>query len=255
MTRARVCGALAAAAVVAMSGCGDGNESARPSTTTVPATTIPAAPNPKASVPGAGGRAVVRGKASLDGVPFDAEFLGAVVRRDGLVTPCQYTLPQVNKGDYEIAVMGDAEASGCGVAGAEILLWTFVNEKQYFSTRSIQWPRDLRATTFDASFSTAAPNGAMRQRTEVAGEIFERDGRRLGPGTRVEAYIGNTLCGVASVRTHGDFTGISLSIVGPDSIAGCARGATVTFRVDGRKAVTTAANNFRPYRSLDLTLP
>jgi hypothetical protein len=255
MTRARVCGVLTAAAVVAMSACGSGNESSRSSATTAPAATIPGTRAPEASVPDAGARAVVRGNASLDGQPFDAEFLGAVVRKDGLVTPCQYALPRVNKGHYEIAVMGEAEASGCGVAGTEILLWTFLNEKQYFSTRSIPWPSDLGATTFDASFSTAAPNGAMRQRTEVAGEVFERDGRRLGPGTRVEAYIGNTICGVASVRTSGDFTGISLSIVGPDSIAECARGATVTFRVDGRKAVTTALNNFRAYRSLDVRLP
>lgn len=255
MTRARVCSVLAAAVVVALSGCGDGNESARPSTTTVSATTVPTARAPETNVPGTGGRAVVRGNASLDGAPFDAEFLGAVVRKDGLVTPCQYTLPHVEQGHFEIAVMGSAEASGCGVAGAEILLWTFVDEKQYFSTRSIQWPEDLGPSTFDASFSTAVPRGAMRQRTEVAGEIFERDGRQLGPGTRVEAYIGTTICGVASVRTNGDFTGISLSIVGPDSVAGCARDATVTFRVDGRKAVTTAVNNLRFYRSLDLRLP
>jgi hypothetical protein len=58
----------------------------------------------------------------------------------------------------------------------------------------------------------------------------------------------NTLCGVASVRTSGDFTGFSLSVVGPDSVAGCARGATVTFRVDGRPAATTAVNDFRSVR-------
>jgi len=86
-----------------------------------------AAPRPgspeDAEVPGARDRVVVSGSLTLDGAPFDAEFLGAIVRRDGLVTPCQYTLPTVDNGQYEITVHADTEQSGCGAHGAEIVLW------------------------------------------------------------------------------------------------------------------------------------
>jgi hypothetical protein len=135
------------------------------------------------------------------------------------------------------------------------LLWTFTNDAQYFSTKSVAWPADGRPTTFNPNFLTSAPNGGAPPRTEFAGEIFEHDGRQLPDGTRVEAYIGKTRCGVASVRTNGDFTGFILAVVGPESVAGCAQGATVTFRVDGRQAITTAVNDFRSVPSLDLTLP
>ena len=44
------------------------------------------------AVRGAGRRVVLHGRLTLDGAPFDARFLGAVVlRRDGLITPCQLT--------------------------------------------------------------------------------------------------------------------------------------------------------------------
>jgi hypothetical protein len=247
MIRAQMCVVLMAAAIATSACSGDNGDkgTAKPAGTVASTTTIPANQ----------ARVVVRGNATLDGKPFDAEFLGAIVRRDGLVTPCQYTLPQVTNGRFTIPVMSEVEASGCGGPGSEILLWTFQKNTQYFSTKAVAWPGNGNTTTFGARFSTATPNGDSRPRTEIAGEIFEQDGRRLPAGTRVEAYIGKTLCGVATARTSGDFTGVSLSIVGPDSVAGCTRGGTVTFRVDGRQAVTTAVNRFRAYRSLDLTLP
>ena len=74
-------------------------------------------------VPGARRRVVLYGKLRLEGAPFDARFLGAVVRRkDGLVTPCQLELSSVRRGRYRITVMADREASGCGVRGARIAL-------------------------------------------------------------------------------------------------------------------------------------
>ena len=42
---------------------------------------------------GAEDRVVVRGRANLDGASFDAQYLGAAVKRNGLVTPCQSALP------------------------------------------------------------------------------------------------------------------------------------------------------------------
>ncbi len=207
------------------------------------------------STAGAVERVVVRGHATLDAAPFDAEFVGAAVRNRGLVTPCQATLPRIDRGLYVIEVMSATAALGCGVPGSEILLWTFAGNTQYFSSAARPWPADGRPTTFDAHFTSAAPKGAAGPTTEFAGEVFEHDGRRLPDGTRVEAYVGSIRCGVASVRTEGDFTGFSLSVVGSESIAGCERGATVTFRVDGQQVVTTAVNDFRSVPSLDLTLP
>jgi pimeloyl-ACP methyl ester carboxylesterase len=51
---------------------------------------LPRAGAPAADrVPGAGSRVTLSGALTLDGAPFDARYLGATVRRDGLVTSCQ----------------------------------------------------------------------------------------------------------------------------------------------------------------------
>jgi hypothetical protein len=60
---------------------------------------------------------------------------------------------------------------------------------------------------------------------------------------------------VTSVRRTGSFSGFSLSVVGPDSIPGCARGATITFRVNGRPSLDTAVNEPGHSGPLDLTVP
>jgi hypothetical protein len=79
--------------------------------------------------------------------------------------------------------------------------------------------------------------------TELTGEVYDREGNHLPPGTRVEAYVGDVLCGVLSTRRTGNYVGYILSVVGPDSIAGCTRDATLTFRVGGRHARETASNH------------
>ena len=206
------------------------------------------------SVKGAGDRVVVRGRLTLDGAPFDAKWLGAVVRRAGLITPCQYTLPPVMNGAYEITVLADGEASGCGAPGADVMLWTFAGDKQLYSRETLRWPGNGRTTTFDATFSTSAPRGAVPATSDFAGEAFDRRGQQLPPGTRIEAYVGGTRCGVASVRRTGNYSGYSLAVVGPDSIAPCKRGATLTFRVNGRLVADTTVNEPSGHGSFDLTL-
>jgi hypothetical protein len=189
-------------------------------------------------------RIAVRGTATLDGAPFDAEFLGAVVRQNGLTTPCQAEIPPVTGGRYAIDVLARRAGSGCGVRGAQVLLWTYAGETKVYSTSSVAWPRRGNVANFDAHFSTAAPHGAAPAVTELSGEVFDRNGRRLGSGTRVEAYIGTTRCGVASVRHAGEtFTGYILSIVGPDSISGCTQDAQITFTINGRPAAETSVNH------------
>jgi len=207
------------------------------------------------AVPGARRRVVLHGKLTLDGAPFDARWLGAVVRRkDGLITPCQLALSSVRGGRYDITVMADAEASGCAVPGAEIALWTFARDRILYSGDAWRWPHDGRLRV-NASFSSATPNGAVAPRTQFAGEVFAPDGRQLPGGTRIDAYVGTTRCGVTSVRRTGSFSGFSLDVVGPDSVPGCARGSTITFRVDGRPTLDTAVNEPKRSGPLDLTVP
>lgn len=205
------------------------------------------------AVPGFDDRVVVRGNATVDGDSFDARFLGAMVQRDGLITPCP-GLTAVNDGRYEITVMADAEARGCGAPGARIILWTFVEEQRLQRSTTVRWPGNGETTTFDARFSTAAPDGAAPPTMGFVGEVYDRHGRHLPPGTRVEAYVGGTRCGVASVRRTGSFSGFSLAVVGPDSVPECEAGATVSFRIGGRPAAETAVNEPGGETSLDLSL-
>jgi pimeloyl-ACP methyl ester carboxylesterase len=206
-------------------------------------------------VPGARERAGLSGHLTLDGAPFDANFLGAIVQRNGLITPCQYTLPEVQDGRYEITVLADAEARGCGANGARIVLWTFVDGTRYYSNEALPWPRNGRTTaTFDATFSNAAPDGVAPSAVQFVGEVYDRRGRNMPPGTRVEAFVGNTRCGIASIRRTGSFAGYLLAVAGPESIAGCERGAQLTFRINGRPAVDTSVNEETRRESLDLTL-
>jgi hypothetical protein len=130
------------------------------------------------AVPGARRRVVLHGKLTLDGAPFDARWLGAVVRRkDGLITPCQLALSSVRAGRYEITVMADAEASGCGVPGAEIALWTFARDRILYSRGVWRWPHD-RGARVDGSFSSATPDGAVAPRTAPTRSLAAYAARR-----------------------------------------------------------------------------
>jgi len=75
----------------------------------------------------------------------------------------------------------------------------------------------------------------------------------VAAGARVEAFVGETLCGHASVRT-GVFERHLLHVVGPDSIPGCHADATITLRVDGALAKETIGNGGPAPRSFDLTV-
>jgi hypothetical protein len=203
---------------------------------------------------GAEDRAVVRGRATLDGASFDAPYVGAAVKRNGLVTPCQLTLPRVRDGRFAIKVRARTEARGCGAAGSQIFLWTFVQEQIVYSSQSVRWPGNGKTARFDPAFSISAPTGGVGQIVGFAGEIFDPANRRLPPGAHVEAHIGETLCGVATTRRIDDFIGFSIDVVSPDSIPGCAIGGTITFRVDGRDAHEMPVNQAGQGATLNLTL-
>jgi hypothetical protein len=194
----------------------------------------------------------VRGNLTLDGEVLDAEFLGAVVVRDELVTPCQGEIPKVVSGAYDIAVLTDAASAGCGAPGARIVLWTFVNDTRLYATTAIPWPASSRDTTFDASFSTDTPFGITSETADFTGLVYGADGNPVATGTRVEAFVGDTLCAVAGVRDTGEYTGYILAVVGDDAVPGCTRGADLTFTIDGEPATETVPNEPGRRDALDL---
>jgi len=151
-------------------------------------------------------------------------------------------------------VFSDDQLAGCGHSGAEIVLWTYQGAQRLFAQHSIQWPS---AETADATvtFSTTNPIGAApASLTELFGEVHNRAGVRLPAGSRVEAYVDNTLCGVASTRS-GDFDGYLIDVVGPDTRPGCRLGGDVTFRVDGFAVAETTPHDGRGQRDpFDLTV-
>jgi pimeloyl-ACP methyl ester carboxylesterase len=193
----------------------------------------------------------IRGRTTLDGEPLDARWMGAVVRRHGLVTPCNVTLPPSKNGRYEIGVYADEASAGCGRRGSDVLLWTYANEQKLYATTTVSWP-DADSASFDVEFATANPQGAAPAITEFSGEVYDDDARRRETGGRVEAYISSTLCGVASIRGSEFYI---LSVVGPDAIPGCAAGGRITFVVDRDPATQTAINSPEQSAHLDLTVP
>lgn len=194
-------------------------------------------------IPGALARRVLEGAATLDGVPFDAPILGAVVRADGLFAPCQYTLDRVSAGRYRITILADAENAGCGKPGAEVYLWTYVSGAKLFSTAARAWPTDA-TTTFDIAFRRDEPSGGLPALVEMAGEAYLSDGTHAPPGTRIEAYVGSTLCGVTATRRSGSFGGYILHTLATKE-SGCAPGASLTFRIGGAPAIETVPNATR----------
>src|SRR2546421_6565209 len=126
---------------------------------------------------GAEDRVVVRGRANLDGAPFDAPYLGAAVKRHGLVTPCQHTLPRVRAGRFAITVLAHTEANGCGAARSAIFLWTFVQDQIVYSNQPVRWPGNGKTARFDPGFSISAPTGGVGSIVGFAGEIFDARNR------------------------------------------------------------------------------
>jgi hypothetical protein len=201
----------------------------------------PAATATAESVPTRVPRLTLIGSLTLDGAPFDAQFMGVRVMRDGLATICQAEIPPVSLGTYEIDVLSDVEARGCGEDGAQLLLWTYVNDVFHYASTTAEW-QEGGTLPLDAAFSTADPAGASLPATGFRGTVTGADGTTPPAGTVIEAYVGDVLCGVTSLRS-GDFEGYSLIVAGPEAIAGCSEGASVAFRIDGETALQTGIND------------
>jgi len=201
------------------------------------------------------GDVVFSGRATLDGVPVTTRWIGAVVVRDGLVTPCQVTLPSITAGHYEIPVYGRTAAAGCGQPGSHVVFWIYASDQFVYSTAPVPWP-DAPSADADLAFSSAQPAGSVPANFVFEGEIYNQQHERLPAGALVEAYIGNTLCGVATSRSieDGAFVGYIIAVVGPGSKPGCDPSETITFRVDGRPTLDTKTRPTDHKDPLDLIL-
>ena len=240
---------IASFTALATSAC---SSSDKPSSTAAPTSTTRAtgATPPPAQV----ARVVVRGDATLDGAPVTSKFVGAVVLDHGLVTPCQVTLPPVQKGKYSVGLYAATESAGCGAPGTRVALWVFAHNRYLYSTNTVAWPAAAGPVSLDATYSTATPRGATPAVAQFQGGAFAADGRALPAGTRVEAFVGPTRCGLASVRSTQDLTGYIISVVGPDAIPGCTLGAPIAFRLNGKPATPTGIQNTPPGRDRTLDL-
>jgi len=197
--------------------------------------------------PGADERVTVRGTITLDGDPMAGEVYIVAVK-DGLRRYCSMSRVGARAdGRYEVTAASDGEARGCGQPGAQLYVDAFVPSRgrSYWSQHLIDWPKDGTELTFDA---TLTEPGAYRPNTLFRGEVIDASGESFPVGTVIEAYIGDTLCGVTSlsptVMALGDPQTYYLAVVGPESKSGCAGGQPVTFRVNGQRVAQTGVNDF-----------
>lgn len=233
---------LACAGILAACGGEDGGaETVAPTSTATSAQVSPSASEAPST------RVALEGSVALDGLPLDAEFLGVNVRRDGLVVFCQDEIVAPVFGRYAVGVYGDDELAGCGAAGAELILWTYVGEQQVFSQETLPWPGSGGRAEFDATFLTQDPDGARGAATEIQGRVAHADGTPARVGAIIEARIGGALCGMTSVR---DFStpeeghiGYGMAIVGPEAVPDCVPGTTITFTVDGEQVRETIVHD------------
>jgi hypothetical protein len=233
----RVAAVATAFAAIFTTACDGGKSASTP-------TPLPAGASPVATAAASAARVTLSGHLTLDGAPAESRFLGVRVVRDGLSSACQQTIPSVSGGLYEISVLADADERGCGAPGASIVLWIVAGNNFVFSRETAPWPSHGGALAFDATFSSADPNGATKPVTEFKGHVFDRAGNPLPSGTVVEAYVDHVRCGLTSLRAGDEVERFyTLIVSGPESVAGCTAGAQLSFRLDGREAVQTAVHN------------
>ena len=111
-------------------------------------------------------------------------------------------------------------------------------------TETARWPGGRDVRELRRYLLICRSRGAELAVTDFKGRLFDGNGAELPGGTVVEAYIGDALCGLTSLR-YGDATeGIyTMMVAGPKSVSGCDIGATITFLVDGIPATETLPND------------
>jgi hypothetical protein len=204
-------------------------------------------------VAGADQRVTLSGTVSLDGQPVDDAFIWAMSQHGGMLRACSYQRAINRDGRYLLTMASDAETAGCGAAGDPITFGLFTDDR-FVSENTFTWPAAGGDATFDLVFSHAKQAGVWPSQeaffgTHFAGGLYGSNGDALGPGTKVAAYIGDTLCGAFEVppvkMVFDDTQGYTISVASPDAVAGCVTGGTITFLVDGMDTGATAVNDLK----------
>ena len=199
------------------------------------------------AVAGASDRIIVSGTVMLDGKPLDGGFLWIEVERDGLRATCSFPGESVEVGRYARTVAGDEEVRGCGRPGSRVYVVTYRDGKVLYSQAAV-WQASGRTLQLDAVFTTTGGSTSPAG-TRVLGRVLDGEGAPASPGAVIEGYVGDTRCGVASiaraVMMFGDTDGFTMIVAGPDTVPGCATGATIDFRVSGQPATGTTVNTLR----------
>lgn len=229
-------------------------------------TSLPRLGSPAAdALPQAGNRVQLTGLATVDGQPLNSPFLRIIVEKDGLLADCRYTYDGITGGNYRQVIAPAPELAGCGESGAiisaETLVWDAAGRQHtVFSGNTAAWP-DGGIAQVNFTFAQANPAGASNPFTAFDGEVLDANGEHLPAGTTIEAYIGDTLCALTSLSSVAKRAAeeYAVLVVGPESRAGCERGATISFRVNGQAVEQTATNDLdelqNPGHALDLIVP
>ncbi len=210
------------------------------------------------AIDGADERVTVRGSMTLDGQPLEFAFVWAEIVDGGLRRLCAFGGPGPAGGRYERVLVSDREVGGCGAPGRRIRIAASTGRALYFSRQMAEWPAAGGSITLDVDF-TATDNGRPEDDvTPIYGSVYGADGRRLPPGTKVEAYIGDTLCGTTAlppaVLVFQNPDTYDVLVAGPQAVPGCARDANITFRVNGEPVEQTAVNKLGGGIRLDLVV-
>jgi hypothetical protein len=151
----------------------------------------------------------------------------------------------------------DGEKRGCGAPGRRIRIAAATGDAVYFSDESVPWPSSGSAA-LDVNFTAEDAGRAADNVTPVFGNVYGADGKRMPPGTVIEAYVGDVLCGMTAIPpTPMLFDSpdvFDILVAGPEAVPGCDRGAVVSFRVNGGAVEQTATNGLDGDVALDLTL-
>ena len=161
-------------------------------------------------------------------------------------------------GRYEVTVVGEGEVYGCGAPDTKLRMAAWVGDK-FLVSQAVDWPAGPNAT-LDAAFDTATATDTTAF-SVVTGSILGADGKRLPPATRVEAYVGDTLCAEASIpaavlgAATDDPDTYELLLPGPSEVPGCLTDAPIAFRVGGKLVPQTVLNHAGVDYTLDLVVP
>jgi pimeloyl-ACP methyl ester carboxylesterase len=176
-------------------------------------------------------------------------FLRLIVENDGLLADCRLVFKGVDSdSQYAEILATKSEVAGCGEPGvrifAEKLNACAADDRPMISTNQGIWPEEGKSLELDLAFSCADLNGVALPFTVVAGDLFASNGDRIWRDAKVEAFIGDALCGVTSLSPLARLNDRYLLLVsGPELRPGCLRDGTIELRVNGKPTRQKTVNS------------